>query len=172
MVGVLPSTILSESVARADLVRLPISLPNTLLEYGIGTRREEPLSANALEFISVDASAVCHRKVVTVRNQCGWLLTMRGYVRERRPAPRRYLFGRWPPKAPQAGVLLPAFMSVGHEHGERDMIKQVAGGATENQLAHAALCVSSLDQQVGPKLLGIDKTTSPVGRPSGSTSRA
>ena len=53
MVGVLPSTILSESVARADLVRLPISLPNTLLEYGIVTRREEPLSANALEFISV-----------------------------------------------------------------------------------------------------------------------
>ncbi|MFL4994161.1 MAG: LysR family transcriptional regulator [Microvirga sp.] len=53
MVGVLPSTILSESVARADLVRLPINLPNTLLEYGIVTRREEPLSANALEFISV-----------------------------------------------------------------------------------------------------------------------
>jgi DNA-binding transcriptional LysR family regulator len=53
MVGVLPSTILSESVARADLVRLPISLPNTLLEYGIVTRRGERLSANALEFISV-----------------------------------------------------------------------------------------------------------------------
>src|SRR3954466_5023272 len=53
MVGALPSTILSESVARADLVRLPISLPNTLLQYGIVTRRGEPLSANALEFIPV-----------------------------------------------------------------------------------------------------------------------
>src|SRR3954454_4249279 len=81
---------------------------------------------------------------------------MGGYVRERRPAPRRYSFGRCP-QAPQAVVLLPAFMSVGHEHGERDMIKQVAGCATENQLPHAALCVSSLDQQVGPKRLGIDQ---------------
>jgi DNA-binding transcriptional LysR family regulator len=53
MVGVLPSTILAESIARVDLVRLPIDLPNTLLDYGIVTRRGEPLSGKAQEFISV-----------------------------------------------------------------------------------------------------------------------
>src|SRR3954452_2633667 len=49
------------------------------------------------------------------------------------------------------------FTSVGHEHGQGGMIKQVAGCAAENQLPHAALRVSSFDQQVSRKLLSIDQ---------------
>ena len=75
---------------------------------------------------------------------CGWLSTMRGYARGP-SCIQEIIIPPLAPKVPQVVVLRPAFTSVGHEHGERDMIKQVAGCATENQLPHAALCVSSLD---------------------------
>lgn len=53
MVGLLPSTILAEPLARGDLVRLPIDLPDALPGFGLVTRRDEPCSEHALEFASI-----------------------------------------------------------------------------------------------------------------------
>ncbi len=53
MVGMLPSTILTEAVARGELVRLPVDLPDLPSKYGLVVRRGEPSSAHALEFMSI-----------------------------------------------------------------------------------------------------------------------
>ena len=53
MVGLLPSTLLSEAVEQGDLIRLklePLSPPSG---YGLVTRRGEPKSDQAMEFASI-----------------------------------------------------------------------------------------------------------------------
>jgi DNA-binding transcriptional LysR family regulator len=53
MVTILPSTIVQREVERADFVRLPLNIENDLPPFGIVTRRDEAITANASEFIGI-----------------------------------------------------------------------------------------------------------------------
>ncbi|MDP4021969.1 LysR substrate-binding domain-containing protein [Methylobacterium sp. NEAU 140] len=53
MVSMLPSTIIAHEVARGDFVRLPAQIAVEVGDFGVVTRPDRPLSANAHAFIAV-----------------------------------------------------------------------------------------------------------------------
>lgn len=53
MIGMLPSTILADPIAKGDLARLPVETLRAVTGYGLVTRRGEPLTEQAAEFTSL-----------------------------------------------------------------------------------------------------------------------
>lgn len=62
MIAVLPSTIVAEGIEHGSLVRLPIAFANPLDAYGIITRRDESMSANAAAFIDALRRVAAERR--------------------------------------------------------------------------------------------------------------
>lgn len=64
MISVLPSTIVGQEVASGAFVRLPVEVKGELERYGIVTRRDVPLTPNAVEFLAIMRSLVARDRIV------------------------------------------------------------------------------------------------------------